>query len=141
MAPGQGVSSGEDQDHDAGHQGAVFLREAAHGDLGPQGLEQQTSGGGAQDAAPSSGYSRFRSARVRSRVIPGSFLRPQVGGRYSFQPILDTKLGEGFEIAIGGEKCCIHRSGQRGEEHVDLRQHPAAGPQVMVDFGIEGSDR
>ena len=60
---------------------------------------------------------------------------------HSFQPILDTEFGEGFEIAVGGEKSCIHRSGQRDEEHVDSRQHPAAGPQVMVDFGIEGSDR
>ena len=52
MPPGQGVGRGEDQDHDAGHQGSVFLREAAHGDLGSQGLEQQTAGSGAQDAAP-----------------------------------------------------------------------------------------
>src|SRR5271165_432975 len=52
MPPRQGVGGGEDQDDDAGHQGAVFFREAAHGDLGAQGLEQQTSGRGAQDAAP-----------------------------------------------------------------------------------------
>ena len=52
MPPRQRVGGCEGENHDAGHQGAVFLREAAHGDLGSQGLEQQTSGRGAQDAAP-----------------------------------------------------------------------------------------
>jgi len=57
------------------------------------------------------------------------------------QPVLNAKLGEGFEIAVGGEKCRVHRAGQRDLHHVDLRQDPAPGPQIMVDLGIERSDR
>src|SRR5271157_5197538 len=52
IPPRQRVGGCEGENNDAGHQGAVFLRKAAHGDLGSQGLEQQTSGRGAQDAAP-----------------------------------------------------------------------------------------
>ncbi len=80
VSPRQG-GGGEDQDHDAGHQGAVFLREAAHGDLSPQGLEQQTSGGAPRMLPRRVNTRDSRSARVRSRVIPGSFLRPQIGGQ------------------------------------------------------------